>query len=95
MEDNFENGKFTEAELENAFIELFRNTEHYEYCNGEELHRKYTDVLLYEDLKKYLKKDLTKNVITIRFVWQTRRKGLPKNTAEILKRRILQGFCTI
>jgi hypothetical protein len=34
MEDNFENGKFTEAELENAFIELFRDTEHYEYCNG-------------------------------------------------------------
>ena len=34
MEDNFENGKFTEAELENTFIELFRDTEHYEYCNG-------------------------------------------------------------
>ena len=54
MEDNFENGKFTEAELENAFIELFQN-EKYDYCNGEEIHRKVKDVLLYDDLKNYLR----------------------------------------
>lgn len=54
MEDNFEKGKFTEAELEKAFIELFQN-EKYEYCIGDDIHRRYKDVLLYDDLKKYLK----------------------------------------
>lgn len=54
MEENFENNKFTEAELENAFIELFQN-QGYSYCNGEEIHRKYDDILLYEDLTKFLK----------------------------------------
>ena len=49
MEDNFDNGKFTEAELENAFIELFQN-EGYDYCNGEEIHRRFKDVLLYYNL---------------------------------------------
>lgn len=49
-----ENNKFTEAELENAFIELFQK-QGYSYCNGEEIHRKYDDILLYEDLTKFLK----------------------------------------
>lgn len=54
MGDNFEKGKFTEAELEKAFIELFQN-EKYEYCIGDDIHRRYKDVLLYDDLKEYLK----------------------------------------
>lgn len=54
MGDNFENGKFTEAELENAFIELFQN-ENYEYLSGEEIHRKLNDILIIEDLAKYLR----------------------------------------
>lgn len=49
-----ENNKFTEVELENAFIELFKK-QGYSYCNGEEIHRKYDDILLYEDLTKFLK----------------------------------------
>ena len=64
MEYNFEKGKFTESELENAFIELFRDVEHYEYCNGEDIHRKFKDVLLYDDLENYLKnkyKDITES----------------------------------
>ena len=59
MDYFFEKGKFTEAELENAFIELFKK-QNYEYKCGEEIHRKYTDILIYDDLKEYLKK---KNVI--------------------------------
>lgn len=53
MEYSFEKGKFSEAELEAAFIELFQNLE-YEYKSGEVLHRHFKDVLLYEDLRKYL-----------------------------------------
>lgn len=64
MEYNFEKGKFTESELESAFIELFHDVEHYEYCNGEDIHRKFKDVLLYDDLENYLKnkyKDITES----------------------------------
>ena len=55
MDYFFEKGKFTEAELENAFNELFKK-QNYEYKCGEEIHRKYTDILIYDDLKEYLKK---------------------------------------
>ena len=55
MEYFFEKGKFTEAELENAFIELFQS-QGYEYTSGESIHRKYNDILIYDDLKNYLSK---------------------------------------
>ncbi len=55
MDYFFEKGKFTEAELENAFIELFTN-QGYEYLSGEEIHRKLDDILIVEDLSKYLRK---------------------------------------
>ncbi|MBR2841338.1 type I restriction endonuclease subunit R [Candidatus Saccharibacteria bacterium] len=47
------NERFTEAQLEEAIIELFKN-EGYEYVNGEEIHRPYEQILLENDLKQYL-----------------------------------------
>ena len=46
-------GKFTEAELEEAIIDLFRQ-ENYAYVNGESIHRQYEDILLKDDLQAYL-----------------------------------------
>lgn len=45
--------KFNEAELESAITELFKQ-EGYTHINGETLHRKYTDILLADDLKAFL-----------------------------------------
>ena len=45
--------KFTEAELEEAIIDLFRQ-ENYAYVNGESIHRQYEDILLTDDLRAYL-----------------------------------------
>ncbi len=47
------NERFTEAQLEEAIIELFKE-EGYEYVNGEEIHRPYEQILLENDLKQYL-----------------------------------------
>lgn len=49
----FENGKFIEADLENAFISLFQNMG-YEYVSGEKISRKFEDVILEEDLIKFV-----------------------------------------
>lgn len=49
----FERGKFTESELEKAIIEIFEQQE-YTYIYGENIHRKYTDILLLDDLRSYL-----------------------------------------
>lgn len=54
MDYFFEKGKFTEAELENAFIELFTN-QGYVYLSGEEIHRRLDDILIIEDLSRYLR----------------------------------------
>ena len=53
MNYHFEKGKFTEAELEQAIIELFTAQE-YTYVHGESIHRKYEDVLLLDDLRSFL-----------------------------------------
>ena len=53
MENNSLLGKFTEAELEEAIIDLFRQ-ENYAYVNGESIHRQYEDILLTDDLWAYL-----------------------------------------
>ena len=53
MSDNITIGKFTEAELEEAIIDLFRQ-ENYAYVNGESIHRQYEDILLTDDLRAYL-----------------------------------------
>ena len=53
MDYHFEKGKFTEAELEQAIIELF-TTQGYTYVHGENIHRKYEDILLLDDLRSFL-----------------------------------------
>ena len=53
MEMEAINERFTEAQLEEAIIELFKN-EGYEYVNGEEIHRPYEQILLENDLEQYL-----------------------------------------
>ncbi len=53
MDYFFTKGKFTEAELEQAIIELFRQQE-YEYTCGEAIHRELDTVLLEEDLRAFL-----------------------------------------
>ena len=45
--------KFTEAQLEEAIIELFQE-QGYDYVNGDKLHRKYDDILLEEDMRDFL-----------------------------------------
>lgn len=49
----FERGKFTEAELETAIIEIFEQ-QGYNYVPGKNIHRKYDDILLIDDLKAYI-----------------------------------------
>lgn len=53
MNYSFLKGKFTEAELESAIIELFRQ-EDYVYTCGDDMNRKYEDILLLDDLRSYL-----------------------------------------
>lgn len=53
MKDIFVKGQFTEAELEKAIITLFEQ-QGYIYINGENLHRKYEDILLLDDLRQFL-----------------------------------------
>lgn len=53
MDYFFTKGKFTEAELERAIIELFRQ-QGYEYTYGEAIHRELDTVLLEEDLRAFL-----------------------------------------
>ena len=53
MDYVFERGKFTEAELEAAIVELFQN-EGYTYVCGDNIHRTYDEVLLLDDLTQYL-----------------------------------------
>lgn len=61
----FEKGKFTEEELEKAIISLFEQQD-YTYINGENIHRKYEDILLLDDLRgfiteRYESENLTEN----------------------------------
>ena len=47
--------KFTESELEKSIIEFFQENG-YEYLDGESIHRKYDEILLEDDLRKYLRR---------------------------------------
>jgi len=49
----FIKGNFTEADLENAIINLFKE-QGYDYISGENMHRKFTDIILEDDLKAFL-----------------------------------------
>ncbi len=53
MDYVFEKGKFTESELEKAIIELCKQ-QGYTYIFGDDIHRKYDDILLLDDLRSYL-----------------------------------------
>lgn len=53
MDYHFIRGKFTEAELEKSIIELCEQ-QGYTYVCGEDMHRKYEDILLLNDLRSYL-----------------------------------------
>lgn len=53
MDYQFEKGKFTEADLEMAIIELFKQ-QGYICESGESMHRKYEDILLIDDLKAFM-----------------------------------------
>lgn len=53
MNYTFERGKFTESELEKAIIELFEQQE-YTHIRGDDIHRKYEDILLLDDLHSYI-----------------------------------------
>ena len=53
MNYHFTKGNFTESELEKAIIELFKQ-QGYTYLRGDEIHRLFKDVLLYDDLKAFL-----------------------------------------
>ena len=44
---------FNESQLEQAFIELFKN-EGYDYVYGENITRDTRDVILYDDLRHFL-----------------------------------------
>lgn len=49
------NGKYYESEFEEVFMQLLEQ-EGWQTAHGEELHRKYTDVLLEDDLREFLKR---------------------------------------
>ena len=53
MDYHFTRGNFTESELEKAIIELFKQ-QGYTYLHGDEIHRPFKDVLLYDELKAFL-----------------------------------------
>lgn len=53
MADTFTRGTFTEAQLEEAIIELFRE-QGYTYVHGETIHRQFEDILLEDDLRTFL-----------------------------------------
>lgn len=55
MDYVFEKGKFKEAELEKAIIELFTQ-EGYQYTYGEDIQRDFTDILLEDDLRTFLQR---------------------------------------
>lgn len=67
MDYIFEQGKFTEDELEKSIIMLFEK-QGYTYLKGENIHRKYEEVLITDDLiefllKKYKNKNLSDSEI--------------------------------
>lgn len=53
MDYHFTKGNFTEPELEKAIIELFKQ-QGYTYFHGDEIHRPFKHVLLYDDIKTFL-----------------------------------------
>ena len=50
---NDSKGKFTESELEKAIIDLFKQ-HGYTYVCGDDIHRKFEEILMLDDLRSYL-----------------------------------------
>lgn len=46
--------RFTEEQLESAIVELFRTMKGYSFVNGEQIHRRFEDVLIEDDLRGFL-----------------------------------------
>ncbi len=63
MDYHFTKGQFTEAELESAIIELFK-AQGYDYIHGDEIARKYEDILLEDDLRTYLSERYAEEKLT-------------------------------
>lgn len=55
--------KFNEAQLEQAFVELFKQ-ENYDYVHGENIVRDTRDIILYDDLRSFLKSKHANDAIT-------------------------------
>ena len=55
--------RFTEAELEKAFISLIKKLG-YKHVHGENIHKEVSEALLYPDLKQYLSDRYSKENIT-------------------------------
>lgn len=53
MDYEFVKGQFTEAQLEEAIIELFEQ-QGYTHVHGENIHRQYEDILLLDDLRAFI-----------------------------------------
>ncbi|MCH5226166.1 MAG: type I restriction endonuclease subunit R, partial [Muribaculaceae bacterium] len=88
---------FNEAQLEQAFIELFKG-EGYDYIHGENIDRDSRDVILYDDLRRFLKKKHQADGITedeinraIAKIETTEGGGVYAENVEAL-RLIQQGF---
>jgi type I restriction enzyme R subunit len=58
MDLNYLKGKFTETELEASIIALFKEQD-YIYIHGDNIHRKFEDILLEDDLRTFLSNSYT------------------------------------
>lgn len=63
METEFIRGKFTEEQLEQAIIQLFRDQD-YVYVDGETMHRRFEDALIEEDIRGYLNENYSEATLT-------------------------------
>ena len=88
---------FNEAQLEKVFVDLFKEQE-YDYVHGDSIDRDVRDVLLYEDLRDFLRKKyrnvgITENEIStaIAQLEKTDGGGVYAENVEAM-RRIMDGF---
>ncbi len=64
MDLEFMKGTFTEEDLENAIIELFKKQD-FEYSKGDLIHRKYEDIILLDDLKTFISRKYGSESLTV------------------------------
>ena len=56
-------GKMFESEYEEAFVELLQNEE-WQYTYGGEMHRQYTNVIIEEDMRNFIKMNYSDKGLT-------------------------------